>query len=89
MNPYREALLLAHEMIDGGYPFICNALKDIARDKPRLSVACGSLQKRIARELGKGETLGTWLEDQGIFYTRSQKALCRLAWIDRMLEEYP
>lgn len=98
MNPHREALLAARATIDEGRAdFICIAL-DVAPGRLD-GAAVGDLHERIYSELAGCQdflgptilpmTLEDWLLAQGIFPTPGQAHMARLAWIDRMLEDYP
>lgn len=98
MNPHRKALLAARAEIDEGRGhFICLSF-DTAPGRLDGPAIC-DLVERIHNELASGAdlawpsripaTLEDWLINQGIYATRDQLHMARLAWIDRMLEDYP
>lgn len=91
MNPHREALQLARAEIEKGTKrYICYALDNVVRLHPHLAVAVWDLRERVEQELAPNiSSLDFWLLNQDICVTDSQRQLARLAWIDRMLEDYP
>lgn len=98
MNPHRKALLAARAaIVEGRADFICLAF-DVAPGRLDEAAICGLIE-RISNELASrpdplGPTilpmaLEDWLLAQGVFPTPGQAHMARLAWIDRMLEDYP
>lgn len=89
MNPHREALFAARFEVEKGEEYICYALRNVARLHSHLADAAKALQERVNRELAPRRTLGVWLHAQGVYTTHRETHMARLAWIDRMLEDYP
>lgn len=94
------ALELAKQMLENEESnYICNALNGIALEHPALEDVVELLRRRIEHELtcdGLCEgvpTLYEWVDRQaGLQPTRYLGdpiwRLCRLAWVDRMMEDY-
>ena len=87
MTPRQRALILAKRRIEAD-KFICYALADVAQEFPDLEEVCTALCEQIEADL-KGFTLLTWVSLCGYrTYDLSQhtRDLCRMAWIDKMME---
>lgn len=90
MSPHRETLLAARsELANNDVGFICIALRCVESKFPHLAHVALALKERVQEELAPCGGLGEWLHYQGIDATFNQRQLARLAWIDRMLEDYP
>lgn len=103
MNPRLQVLRQVREILEEGTPFICNILGQIAAHEPDLCDAALQLHAEIQQGINHKDTLGIWLAEQlGLghldyhqmpepyCYLRSRDwlaQLCRLAWINKLIEE--
>lgn len=99
MRYARELLEHAKVLIDQGQEeCICYALskayhrlrQDLPNGEERCALlnATGLLQQEIEEALGFYPTLTLWVTAQGIGLSANQARLCRMAWIDKMLEAH-
>lgn len=88
MNACQEMLQHAKALIESGEEWaICFAL-GAARRKGIGDWTTGNLLcDYIQSQLGDHAMLTSWLEDQGFHLSLAQRQLCRLAWIDKMIEQ--
>lgn len=87
MNTYVKLLTRAKELIDEGQEvWICWALESCAED---LGEEAAELVRRITAELAPNILLTDWLADNGCpWLPREQRAMARMAWIDKLITEY-
>lgn len=84
----KEALRRARAIIEcERHNLICDALSWVGSEQPSLRAAGIELRREIARDLEGAYSLGEFIRVKHNYRpSRKQMRMCRLAWIDKMLE---
>lgn len=85
MSQRLMALVMARTVMKRGCKFICWALVETEHVLPDLDEVCHDLRAEIEEALAPISTLGEWLYEQGLYLSKEQEHLARLAWLDRMI----
>lgn len=85
------ALKLARDLIaQARETYICLALEAVAKAQPRMALDCAELRREIQRDLARhsSESLDGYIMCRYHHSLTSRQAwLCRLAWLDKMIED--
>lgn len=90
MNTHVKLLTRAKEVVDSGEALgICGALDWAVAEQVVGAFEHAELIRRIQQGLGGHGWLGCWLaEELGYTPELPIRDLCRMAWIDKLIEEY-